>query len=159
MKLEILRTYVGLKAINHNIYPDVMSIGGFSIELNGKEITYDNFEFNGGWDNKKDYPYITWECRGGSEVFSYNNIEVNEEGFTFEMDTIPEITDIGEIYYEAFNNDGFEEGIEHAFEVAEFAILVIDRDTNQEYEISASDKLIKEYNIMVAKELKACGQI
>lgn len=161
MKLEILRTYVDLKAINHNIKPEFMSIGGFSIELNGKEISYDNFEFNGGWDNKKDYPYITWECRGGSEVYSYNNIELHEEDYLIEdINTLPEITALYEVYYEAFNevyNDGeYVENIPYPFEVADFVIVIIDRETNETYEISASNKVIKDYNVMTEKELKAC---
>lgn len=154
MKLEILRTYVDLKAINHNIRPENMTIGGFSIELNGKEIVYDNFDFYGGWDEKKDYPYITWECCGGSEVFSFNGIEADQEDYLIEgIDTLPEITALYEVYYEAFNDENCVEGVEFPFEVVDFTIVVIDKDTNETHEISASKKVIKDYNRMIEREI------
>lgn len=153
MKLEILRTYVTLKANNHNIKPVNMTVGGFSICLDDVDIDYDNFDFYGGWDdgysgpdeNCENTPIIEWTCRGGADVYRINNELIsNSEYYQFDnFKTLPRISAITEIYYEAFTN--LDEGIEYEFYPIEFAIKVIDRDTNKEYIIEASTEVLQAY--------------
>ena len=157
MKLEIVRTYVDLKANNHNVKPTNMSIGGFTICLDGVEITYDNFDFYGGWAdgyNKKREirPIIEWTCRGGADVYTVNGIDTKESEY-HQFDNfkeLPQITAITEIQYEAFTN--LDEGVEYEFYPTEFAILVIDRDTNKEYEIHASQEVLNNYKNQMINE-------
>ena len=153
MRLEILRTYVELTANNHNVKPHNMSVGGFTICLDGIEIVYDNFDFYGGWsdgyngpdDSCESTPTIEWNCRGGADVYMVDGIDTKEPEY-YQIDnfkTLPQITAITEIYYEAFTN--LDEGIEYEFYPSHFSILVIDRDTNTEYEIEADTPVIQAY--------------
>lgn len=153
MKLEILRTYVILEANNHNVKPTNMTIGGFSISLDDVDIEYDNFEFEGGWDdgyagpddNCESTPTIEWTCRGGSDVYRVNN-ELIKDSEEYQFDNfkhLPGISSIREIFYEAFSNTS--EGVEYEFYPTYFSIVVVDRDTDEEYEIVASNEVLQAY--------------
>ena len=153
MKLEILRTYVTLKANNHNIKPKVMTVGGFSIALDNVFIDYDHNESYAGWTDGyhgpeidcEASPELEWCGRGGADVFYKNNKLVEDQEYHVfdEFDELPTITSITEVFYEAFTN--IDEGIEYEFYPYDFAILVIDRDTNKEYEIEASQEVLQAY--------------
>jgi hypothetical protein len=168
MKLEILRTYVTLKANNHKIKPDIMSIGGFTISLDNINIAYDNFDFSGGWLKDCDNPTIEWTCRGGSDVYSINNKTIESSAY-YQFDNfkkLPQITKIDEIYYDAYTKSekylnqsysdtstfAVEKSLECEFYPIGFSILVIDRDTNIEYEIEASDEVLKDYTNQMINE-------
>ena len=154
MKLEILRTYVSLRANNHNIKPYNMTVGGFSIALDDVFIDYDHNESSAGWQDGycgpqtdcKETPELDWCGRGGADVFYINNKEVqNQEYYVFNnFEKLPTITSITEIFYEAFTN--IDEGIEYEFYPTEFEILVVDRDdNNKEYTLKASQEVLNAY--------------
>lgn len=146
MKLEILRTYVDLISYDGNSHrPNVMSIGGFEVALDNTKVSYDNFESYGGWDEEEKAACIEWICRGGSEVFKIDNEDIGEEGHIFEFDKLPIITEILEIYYEAFD-DIPGARTDYLFDLKNFAIEFIDRENNKVYVVEASDEVIKKYN-------------
>ena len=160
MRLEILRTYVTLKANDHMVKPKNMTLGSFTITLDNTKITYDHDWSSSGWVND-DYvscesfiinPEFEWCGRGGADIFYKNDIAIKDSEYHIfeDFNKLPTITSIDEVFYEAFTN--INEGVEFDFNLYVFSILVIDRDTNKEYEIEASDEVIQEYINKVLEE-------
>ena len=149
MKLEIIRTFINLKSKGHNTVPTNMSVGGFNISLDNKEIQYDNpmiCMYSGqSFDNNS----IIIECEGrdGNDTFYFDNKEIDKSDYVMEFDKIPEITNLIEIYYEAEDKSRKE----LLFDIDYYSIIIKVHDTGEYLEIIASNDLIQKYNRAVEK--------
>lgn len=150
MKFDILETNVTLKAKNHMIKPTNMTIGGFTIFLDGIEVVYDHFESSGGWEynidkNGEEIPICEWISYKGTDIFSENGetVDIPEEYSLKRLREVPEISKIGEIHYEAFTN--IDEGVEYEFYPTHFELELYDVESRISYTIEASKEVLNEY--------------